>query len=172
MPLENVAQRSATMRAVPSKLTTPELAVRKLLTAIGCCSAVNVEKLPGKPDIVIDPLKIAIFVNGCFWHGHSCKRGDRIPVTNRDYWIKKISGNVARDKRNKVELSKLGWKVFIIWECQVKDLIRLERRIKRWLRRCSNATSKFNEHSVVTDSGSNQTETFQNTGAIQTNVSY
>jgi DNA mismatch endonuclease (patch repair protein) len=107
------------MRAVKSRDTSPELAVRKILTAMGYRYRLHSEKLPGAPDIVFPSRKKVIFVHGCFWHGHSCKRGARIPKTNVTYWRTKIARNIARDKRMASELRRLGWKAKIVWECEV-----------------------------------------------------
>ena len=115
-------KRSAIMRAVKSSDTKPEIALRKALFALGYRYRLNVKALPGKPDIVLPKYKTVIFVHGCFWHGHDCKRGSRIPKTNRAYWTEKIARNKIRDAKNIDALSKLGWRVLVIWECEVKDL--------------------------------------------------
>ncbi|MFM8748097.1 MAG: very short patch repair endonuclease [Aestuariivirga sp.] len=109
--------RSRIMRAVGSKATSCERAVRDCLRPLGLRMRYNVASLPGKPDIVIPSLKFAIFVHGCFWHGHGCKRGARAPKTNAAYWTAKIAGNRARDRRNAAALRRAGWSVISIWEC-------------------------------------------------------
>lgn len=106
---------------VKSKDTKPELAVRSFLTARGIGFS-TYAKLPGSPDIVVKKDKIVIRVMGCFWHSHKCKMGNRIPKTNVEYWTKKIIRNVARDKENKRDLKKLGWRVVDVWECHIRDL--------------------------------------------------
>ena len=73
------------------------------------------------------------FVHGCFWHGHDCKRGNRLPQTNADYWTKKLAGNAARDARNRVELEALGWRVLVVWECEVKGVEALADRLQVFL---------------------------------------
>lgn len=118
---EEKKRRSEIMRAVKSKNTAPELKVRKILSSMGYRYRINNPPIPGNPDIYILGLKKAIFVNGCFWHGHDCRRGHRVPKTNVDYWVKKIRGNVERDKLVAEELNKLGWQVLIIWECNLAN---------------------------------------------------
>lgn len=110
------------MRAVKSDNTKPEIALRKALFAIGYRYRLNVKTLPGKPDIVFAKYRTAIFVHGCFWHGHQCKRGKRVPKTNRAYWTEKIARNKARDRKNVAALRKLGWRVVTVWECKIKTL--------------------------------------------------
>ena len=112
-------ERSAIMRAVKSHDTSPERAVRKLLSAMGYRYRLHSGKLPGTPDIVFPGRKKVIFIHGCFWHGHSCKRGGRIPKTNVAYWRSKIAHNAARDARHLMELRRIGWKVKVVWECQI-----------------------------------------------------
>jgi DNA mismatch endonuclease (patch repair protein) len=113
--------RSAIMRAVKSKNTTPEILVRKILSQSGYRYRLHSKTLPGSPDIVFPGRKKAIFVHGCFWHGHDCKRGARVPRSNRLYWISKIQRNQARDLRHLTDLKRAGWKVKIIWECELRD---------------------------------------------------
>lgn len=115
-------KRSSIMRAVKSKNTKPELALRKALHALGYRYRLNVKALPGKPDLVFPRYKTVIFMHGCFWHGHQCKRGNRTPKTNRAYWSDKIARNKARDKKNAAALTALGWRVITVWECELKTL--------------------------------------------------
>ncbi len=112
-------QRSRNMSRIRGKDTKPEMIVRKYLHANGIRYRLHA-KLPGKPDISIAKRKLAIFVNGCFWHAHSNCQYFRWPQTDDDYWRKKIEGNVARDLRNYAELEAAGWRVLVIWECQIK----------------------------------------------------
>ncbi len=114
-------KRSAVMRAVKSENTKPELALRKALFALGFRYRLNVKTLPGKPDLVFVKYKTVIFVHGCFWHGHDCKRGNRVPKSNTEYWRDKIARNKARDRKNASALRKLGWRVIALWECKLKD---------------------------------------------------
>ena len=123
-------KRSEVMRAVKGKDTKPEIALRKALFALGFRYRLNVKDLPGKPDLVFPKYKTVIFVHGCFWHGHRCKRGKRVPKTNRAYWTEKIARNKARDKKNAAALKKLGWKVITVWECKLRELDPAALRIK------------------------------------------
>lgn len=122
--------RSRTMRAVKSKNTSPELIVRKLIHAMGYRFRLHRKDLPGSPDLVFPSRKLALFVNGCFWHGHDCPRGARLPKSNVDYWIKKIERNRARDKETLIALQKLGWRVHVMWECELRNKERLEVNVK------------------------------------------
>lgn len=114
-------QRSALMRRVGQKNTKPEMVVRKFLHGNGYRFRLHRKDLPGHPDIVLPKHRAAIFVHGCFWHGHSCRRGKR-PATNTEFWDKKLLGNLERDKANYKKLSALGWRVVVIWECEIKNL--------------------------------------------------
>lgn len=111
--------RSRNMSHIRSTNTKPEEKVRKYLFSKGFRYRKNVRSLPGCPDIVLSKYKTVIFVNGCFWHKHDCPRFVW-PSSNEDYWRAKISGNVRRDIKNHAELEMLGWKVLVVWECQLK----------------------------------------------------
>jgi DNA mismatch endonuclease (patch repair protein) len=113
--------RSNTMRAVKGRDTKPEMIVRRMVHAMGKRYRLHRDDLPGKPDLTFPRLRKIIFVHGCFWHGHDCKRGARQPKDNADYWSKKIKRNKERDARSLEALKSLGWDVLIIWECQFKD---------------------------------------------------
>ena len=115
-------KRSDIMRAVKGSNTKPEITLRKKLFALGLRYRLNVNGLPGKPDLVFPKHRTVIFVHGCFWHGHNCKRGRRKPKQNADYWREKIARNKIRDKKNAAELAKLGWRVVTVWECEIKML--------------------------------------------------
>lgn len=115
-------KRSHVMRAVKGKNTGPEIELRKKLFATGLRYRLNVNTLPGKPDLVFAKHRTVVFVHGCFWHGHSCKRGARAPKQNAAYWKEKITRNKQRDKTNAAELEKLGWRVVTVWECEIKSL--------------------------------------------------
>ena len=128
-------QRSAVMRAVKSSNTTPELAVRRAAHAAGLRFRLNRADLPGKPDLVFPALKTALFVHGCFWHGHDCARGARMPATNRAYWQAKIGRNRVRDKASLAALKRQGWRGEVIWECETRDAEKLGRLIVRRLKR-------------------------------------
>ena len=116
----SVAQRSAVMRRVKAKDTGPELAVRKALTRLGLRYRLHRKDLPGCPDIVLPGRRLAIFVHGCFWHGHDCARGARVPKQNRDYWLAKVARNRARDTQSQAALAAAGWRVETVWECEIK----------------------------------------------------
>jgi DNA mismatch endonuclease (patch repair protein) len=118
--------RSEVMARVHSKDTTPELTVRRALHAAGFRFRLHRKSLPGCPDLVFVRQAVAVFVNGCFWHGHRCEDGKR-PASNTDYWNSKITRNMARDKRNVKTLRRMGWTPAVIWTCQ------LERGISRLL---------------------------------------
>ncbi len=115
-------KRSEVMRAVKGRDTKPEIALRKRLHALGYRYRLNAKDLPGKPDLVFPKYKTVVFVHGCFWHGHECKRGNRQPKQNADYWKGKIARNKARDKKNAAALRDLGWRVITVWECELKTL--------------------------------------------------
>jgi DNA mismatch endonuclease (patch repair protein) len=126
-------KRSAVMRRVKGKDTSPELAVRKALTRLGARYRLHRKDLPGKPDIVLPGRKLALFVHGCFWHGHDCARGARVPKQNRDYWVGKVERNRARDAKTREALAARGWRVETVWECDLKDAAALEERLKALL---------------------------------------
>jgi DNA mismatch endonuclease (patch repair protein) len=113
-------KRSWIMSRVKGKDTSAEIRVRSLTHRLGYRFRLHRKDLPGKPDLVFPSKKKVIFVHGCFWHGHACARGARIPKANRDYWIEKIRKNVERDQKNHTLLNSLGWKVLVIWECECK----------------------------------------------------
>ena len=127
-------KRSAVMRAVKGKGTTPEMKVRRALTALGARYRLHRKDLPGSPDIVLPGRRLAIFVHGCFWHGHDCARGARVPKANRDYWVAKVTRNRARDGAARGALAALGWRVETIWECDLKDAEALTARLEDLLR--------------------------------------
>lgn len=112
-------QRSWNMSRIRCKDTKPELIVRSLLHRMGFRFRVNRKDLPGKPDLTLAKYRTVIFVHGCFWHRHKHCKGATTPSTRREFWEKKFNGNVARDRRNSRKLQKEGWKVLILWECEV-----------------------------------------------------
>jgi DNA mismatch endonuclease, patch repair protein len=122
--------RSAVMRAVKSRGTAPERAVCALLRPIAPGYRLNRADLPGKPDIVYARRKLAIFVHGCFWHGHDCARGARMPKTNAAYWRAKIGRNRARDARTLAAYAAMGWRALVVYECELKDLEPLRSRLE------------------------------------------
>lgn len=109
------------MRAVKGRNTAPEMIVRRLVHSMGYRYRLHRKDLPGKPDLTFQSRHKVIFVHGCFWHGHNCKRGARIPKTNQDYWETKISRNKERDQQHDEDLRHQGWHVMVIWECQLNE---------------------------------------------------
>ncbi len=129
------AKRSWIMSRVRGKDTTPERRVRSLVHRLGYRFRLHRRSLPGCPDLVFPARRVALFVHGCFWHGHPCARGDRLPSTNAAYWKNKIDSNKARHQRHVRDLSELGWQVLVVWECETKDLDALRSRLDLDLRR-------------------------------------
>jgi DNA mismatch endonuclease (patch repair protein) len=121
------------MRAVKSRDTTPELTVRTLLRRFAPFYRLHRKDVVGNPDIAYLGKRRAIFVHGCFWHGHDCARGARAPKANADYWRAKIARNRARDAANVEKLSAAGWRVMTVWECELKELDPLEARLRAFL---------------------------------------
>ena len=113
-------QRSAVMRRVKGRDTAPELAVRRILRAAGIGYRLGGAGLPGRPDLVMKGRRVAVFVHGCFWHGHDCARGARKPKANAAYWSAKIERNRARDAAARDALAARGWRVVTVWECGMK----------------------------------------------------
>ena len=114
------ALRRRIMQAVKSKNTVPELIVRRALHAAGFRFRLHRRDLSGRPDLTFPGRRKVIFVHGCFWHGHDCPRGSRVPKTNTAYWVAKVARNQARDEKNRLELEKGGWEVMVIWECAAR----------------------------------------------------
>jgi len=124
-------QRSHMMAAVRVAHTEPELFVRKKLFAAGFRFRLHSHKLPGKPDVVLPAFNVAVFVHGCFWHGHKCPRGKR-PLSNAAFWNAKIDSNARRDDRNRRALRALGWATIVVWQCRLdRGTERLIRRLRR-----------------------------------------
>lgn len=121
------------MRAVKSKDTTPELRVRRLLHGMGYRYRLHRRDLPGHPDLVFAGRRKVIFIHGCFWHGHDCRRGARVPKTNAHYWTAKIGRNRDRDARALNALAEQGWRVLVLWECELKDEAILRASLRAFL---------------------------------------
>lgn len=126
-------ERRRTMRAVKSRDTKPEMKVRRIAHSMGYRYRLHRADLPGKPDLVFPSRRKVIFVHGCWWHGHDCKRGAREPATNRDYWLPKLARNKKRDAENEKLLGADGWNVLTFWECQLKDADELAVRLRNFL---------------------------------------
>ena len=124
--------RSRIMAAVRQKDTGPEMAVRQLLHRMGYRYGLHGRDLPGRPDLVFRPRRKAVFVHGCFWHGHDCGKG-RLPASRIEYWKDKIGKNVARDARNIRDLIAKGWEVCVVWECEIAQLESLKQRLIQFL---------------------------------------
>ena len=131
----NKTERSRLMSRIRGKHTKPELAVRRLVFAMGYRYRLHARHLPGRPDLVFLDRRMAIFVHGCFWHRHRCRRGRSFPASNSTFWQRKFDENVKRDKRDRRRLRCMGWKVLVVWECQVvpSRLPALARRISAFL---------------------------------------
>lgn len=125
--------RSFIMRQIKSKDTRPEMMVRRLVFGLGYRYRLHRKTLPGRPDLAFIAKQKAIFVNGCFWHGHDCPNGKRVPRTNTEFWVQKIARNKERDAASLKGLAELGWQTLTIWECEMKDADALRRRIVEFL---------------------------------------
>jgi DNA mismatch endonuclease (patch repair protein) len=128
-------RRSANMRAVKGRDTGPEKVVRSIARRLGYRFRLYSPTLPGRPDLLFPSRRAAIFVHGCFWHSHSCKRGTLRPKTNRAFWKKKLGRNATRDKEQLTQLKDQGWRTLVVWECQTKNERRLAARLRRFLGR-------------------------------------
>ncbi len=131
----DVEQRAAVMRAVKGADTKPELKVRRIVRGLGLGYRLGGWGLAGKPDLVFPGRRACIFVHGCFWHGHECKRGARVPKDNNAYWVGKIARNRARDAAALKSLAEQGWHVLVIWECDMKDEAALTATLARFLKK-------------------------------------
>lgn len=125
----NPEQRSRCMSNIRSKDTKPELFVRSFIHRMGYRFRLHGKDLPGKPDLVFPRFKKLIFIHGCFWHMHKCVYGKVKPATNVDFWESKRKSNTKRDRQVEHLLKKTGWKVLIIWECEIKNEIKLRSKI-------------------------------------------
>lgn len=126
-------KRSAIMQAIRGKDSRPEWAVRRLAHSLGYRYRLHVSELPGKPDLVFPERRKIIQVHGCFWHRHNCRKGRSFPSTHAEFWREKLERNKVRDAANRRRLRKLGWKLLVIWECQVKNRVALTGNIVRFL---------------------------------------
>jgi len=130
----SITQRSENMRRVRAKNTAPELAVRRMLHAMGLRFRLHRTDLPGKPDIVLPRHSLVVFVHGCFWHRHEqCVRCST-PATRQEFWLPKFAATVERDRKNIRSLEEAGWKVLTIWECEIKNAEQIEHFVQLALR--------------------------------------
>jgi len=128
-------QRRKCMAAIRGKDTRPERIVRSVLHRLGCRFALQRADLPGKPDIVMPARGAVVFVHGCYWHMHACKRGRSTPATNAAFWRAKRAKNRERDRRTLTKVRRAGWRVLVVWECQTSNPSALSRRLSGFLLR-------------------------------------
>lgn len=127
-------RRSQIMGLIKGANTRPELAVRQLTHGLGYRFRLHRRELPGRPDLVFPGRKSVIFVHGCFWHQHEgCRKRSLSPKSNEEFWLKKLSRNRERDRENVSQLETLGWKVMVIWECEIGNTVHLQDRLQSFL---------------------------------------
>ena len=122
--------RSRNMGKIKQKDSKPEMLLRSVLHRAGYRFRKNVKHLPGKPDIVLPKYRTVIFVHGCFWHRHNCKRGRSVPTARREFWEAKFARNVERDRENVEQLEAAGWRVITVWECSLKKLTEVPEEVR------------------------------------------
>ena len=127
------SERSERMGRILSKDTAPEMVVRRVVFSLGYRYRLHVTRLPGRPDLVFSSRQRVIFVNGCFWHRHKGCRLARLPKSHLEFWLPKLEANRLRDRRNLAALRARGWRVLVLWECQLSNVARLSQRMKRFL---------------------------------------
>jgi len=127
--------RSAVMRAVRSRDTSPELAVRKIVSALGVRYRLQGRQLPGSPDLVFAKRRKVVFVHGCFWHRHACRKGRSMPASRSDFWEQKFARNRRRDAQVRRLLRAAGWQMLVVWECQLapRRIEKTTTRLQRFL---------------------------------------
>ncbi len=126
-------QRSICMSAIRGKNTKPEITVRRMAHRLGFRFRLYRGDLPGRPDLTFPRLRAVVFVNGCFWHSHRCRYGKVMPKANAAFWRKKRLKTVLRDRRNRSAAQKLGWRVLTVWECQLRDIEAVKKRMVAFL---------------------------------------
>ena len=127
------SERSERMGRILSKDTAPEMVVRRVVFSLGYRYRLHVTRLPGRPDLVFSSRQRVIFVNGCFWHRHKGCRLARLPKSRLEFWLPKLEANRLRDRRNLAALRARGWRVLVLWECQLSNVARLSQRMKHFL---------------------------------------
>ena len=147
-------QRSRNMSAIKSKNTKPEIAVRKMLHALGYRFRLHRKDLPGSPDIVLPKYKTVIFVHGCFWHRHENCKFASTPKTRKEFWENKFNENMKRDKNNFKELKKLNWNLLVIWECETKNINLLIKKVSSKIGNIQLSNSNPGPRSIEKSSGS------------------
>jgi len=149
MDILTPAQRHFNMSRIHGKDTKPELIVRKWLWNHGFRFRLYRKDLPGKPDIVLPKYKAIIFIHGCFWHRHDCKYTST-PKTNQEFWNKKLNRNVERDKNNIKTLEESGWRVLVIWACEIKNWnIELENKILKFIENREDSYLDYNSDYLI-----------------------
>lgn len=138
----NPQQRSERMARVKGRDTGPERRVADVLRSLRFRPVSHPADVPGKPDFVFRSRCAVVFVHGCFWHRHSCRNGQRSPKSRRDFWLPKLEGNRLRDARTRRRLRAEGWRVLVVWECQICDVKRLRARLAQFLRKADRGTAR------------------------------
>jgi DNA mismatch endonuclease (patch repair protein) len=123
-------KRSEVMSKIPGRDTKPEMYIRKFLFSKGFRYRIDDNRYPGRPDIVLPKFKTAVFIHGCFWHGHPGCKASKLPETRKEFWEKKINDNILRDKRNIEALKNRGWNVIVIWQCEIKNNAVRQKRLE------------------------------------------
>jgi DNA mismatch endonuclease (patch repair protein) len=143
MPMDTLSpkQRSQVMSRIRGRDTGPEILIRSMVHRLGYRFRLHRKDLPGTPDLVFPVRRSAVFVHGCFWHGHDCSRG-HLPSSNVAFWEQKIGKNKQRDDRVRKLLRKEGWKVLAVWQCETKDSSRLAKKLTRFLETGNTMTMK------------------------------
>lgn len=122
-------ERSRIMSKISQKDTRPEILLRQQLHKAGLRFRKNVKNLPGTPDIVLPKHKTVLFIHGCFWHRHDCRKGKSVPSTRREFWLNKFQQNQKRDEENYHKLKDLGWKILVVWECEHSKMDKVVERV-------------------------------------------
>ena len=133
MDNKTALQRSENMKRIQSKDSIAELTVRRVIHRMGYRFRLHSNRMPGRPDIVLPRHNKIVFVNGCFWHQHKGCPDGHLPKSNQDYWKPKLNKNVSRDRKNYSELKKQGWRILVVWACEIGNLRKLRKKICRFL---------------------------------------